>query len=1040
MKRFLISIIAVLAVFLPAAAALEMQHHQIRIIVHPDLQEIEVSDTINCRAGAGPLCFLLNAALTLSIESPGYRLQKSSRVDKLDAIGINAYFPEITAAMPVNRYTIVADPPASGTFSLRVYYRGKIALPPTASRQEYQRSFQETPGIVCRQGIYLAAGSFWYPRASEKLLTFQIEAQAPAAWQIISQGRQRQNQVTGASRTTVWNCTTVNDEIYLVGGPLHVYQANKDQITTLVYLHGEDRVLADKYLQATGKYLQMYQQLIGPYPYCKFALVENFWESGYGMPSFTLLGPRIIRFPFIIYSSYPHEILHNWWGNGVFVAYRSGNWCEGLTAYLADHLLKEQRGQGQEYRRQVLQKYRDFVRSGNDFPLQQFRARHSPATEAVGYGKSLMLFHELRLHLGDKIFCQALREFYRRYRLRQASFADIEQVFIEISHQDLRRFFQERLIRSGAPQLRLRDCQRSPAGTNYLVNFTLEQSTPPYQLQIPVAITLAHQPRAFYTRVPMADARKQLALLLPAPPLRIDVDPEFDLFRKLERSEIPPAIGQIFGSPQQLFYISSQESQAMQRAYRQAAEKWLRGNSGKIVATAPTQLPQNHSLWLFGYHDKLAPLLQRWSQTYGVSITPSGVSLAGKTYEWGEHSLVITFPHPDNPECAIGWVNAASPQAMAGLQRKVPHYGKYSYLAFHGNEPTNLAKGQWPVLNSPLTHCFVANAGRASLPERQALAQLPERIDAGKLAHHVRFLAAPKLRGRELGSAEIDVAARYLADYFRQLGLKPGGDGNSYHQRWQQKTGRHQRLITLANIIALVPGTDPRLEKRPLVVGAHYDHLGTGWPDVKAGQAGKIHPGADDNASGVAVLLELARLFVKHPGKRPIIFVGFSGEEAGRLGSRHFLAALAPAARQNIMAMLNLDTVGRLGSGKLLALNCNSAREWSHIIHGCSYVTGVVATPVALSLDASDQVSFIEAGIPAVQLFTGAHVDYHSPGDTIAKIDVPGLAKVTRLAEEMVRYLSERREPLTPTSLRQGTPAHPQTEESQSQSGGYSRF
>src|SRR5699024_10740182 len=95
-------------------------------------------------------------------------------------------------------------------------------------------------------------------------------------------------------------------------------------------------------------------------------------------------------------SSYPHEILHNWWGNGVYVDYASGNWAEGLTSYLADHLLKEQQGQGVQYRRETLQKYTDYVRGGRDFPLTEFRGRHSAATEAVGYGKTLMLFHMLR--------------------------------------------------------------------------------------------------------------------------------------------------------------------------------------------------------------------------------------------------------------------------------------------------------------------------------------------------------------------------------------------------------------------------------------------------------------------------------------------------------------------------------------------------------------------------------------------------------------------------------------------------------------------
>jgi len=94
-----------------------------------------------------------------------------------------------------------------------------------------------------------------------------------------------------------------------------------------------------------------------------------------------LLGPQVIRFPFILSSSYPHEILHNWWGNSVFVDYASGNWCEGLTAYMADHLIQEQRGQGEAYRRDVLQKYRSYVKDGRDFPLAEFRRGVETALE-----------------------------------------------------------------------------------------------------------------------------------------------------------------------------------------------------------------------------------------------------------------------------------------------------------------------------------------------------------------------------------------------------------------------------------------------------------------------------------------------------------------------------------------------------------------------------------------------------------------------------------------------------------------------------------
>ena len=185
-----------------------------------------------------------------------------------------------------------------------------------------------------------------------------------------------------------WACDVPQDDIALAADRYVEYRDRAGEVEALVFLRAPDAALARQYLDAATGYLELYAKLIGPYPYGTWSTVENFWETGYGMPSFTLLGPKVIRFPFILHTSFPHEILHSWWGNGVFIDYESGNWAEGLTAYLADHLDKEQRGEGAEHRRTTLQKYADFVLAGRDLPLTAFRSRHGSVTEAVGYGKT----------------------------------------------------------------------------------------------------------------------------------------------------------------------------------------------------------------------------------------------------------------------------------------------------------------------------------------------------------------------------------------------------------------------------------------------------------------------------------------------------------------------------------------------------------------------------------------------------------------------------------------------------------------------------
>jgi hypothetical protein len=144
-----------------------------------------------------------------------------------------------------------------------------------------------------------------------------------------------------------------------------------------------------------------------------------------------------------------------------------------------------------------------------------------------------------------------------------------------------------------------------------------------------------------------------------------------------------------------------------------------------------------------------------------------------------------------------------------------------------------------------------------------------------------------------------------------------------------------------------------------------------------------------------------------------VLFVAFTGEEAGRLGSRHFVEALGQGGSK-VIGMLNLDTVGRLGEGPLYALGAASGAEWGHILRGAGYVAGVEVKAVNEPLDASDQTSFIAAGIPAVQLFSGAHADYHRPTDTPDKLDGAGLVRVAAVAREAIDYLAGRDARLTP--------------------------
>ena len=310
----------------------------------------------------------------------------------------------------------------------------------------------------------------------------------------------------------------------------------------------------------------------------------------------------------------------------------------------------------------------------------------------------------------------------------------------------------------------------------------------------------------------------------------------------------------------------------------------------------------------------------------------------------------------------------------------------------------------------------------ARLPRRTALATLPPRFSRERLLADVRTLADAQPGGRGFGSASLDQAAERIAAAFARAGLKPGGDtAGSWFQSFAARGGEPPREAVLKNVVGVVPGTAGDLAKDLLVIGAHYDHLGTGDPGCLPANGGLVHPGADDNASGVAALLELARtLWREDRPARTVVFVAFAGEEAGRLGSAHFVAT-APFAPGRTFAMVNLDTVGRLEGRKILVLGGASAPEWVHILRGAGYLAGVETAMAAEDLDASDDAVFRRAGVPAVQLFGGPGADYHRPTDTAEKIDGAGLEKVVQIAAEVVGYLAGAEARLTAA----GAPAGP---------------
>jgi aminopeptidase N len=620
----------------------------------------------------------------------------------------------------------------AGRRQVRLDYRGNLGLSPRAAARAHGKAHDAAPAPISNEGIFFAGDSGWYPSFDDALLTFELEVELPAGWQTVSQGASKTLPVVAGRVRFRWFEPKPQEQIYLVAGRFHTYSRRTDNYTAQVFLRTPDENLARSYLGATIKYVDLYSRLLGPYPYTKFAMVENFRQTGYGMPSFTLLGSRVIRLPFILYSSYPHEIVHNWWGNSVYVA-PGWNWSEGLTAYLADHLIQEQRGEGAAYRRDVLQKYTDYVSQQQDFPLSSFVGGHGDLEQAVGYGKTLMFFHMLRLRMGDRAFVDSLRRLYASNRYRRADYADVQREFAQASGLDLRSEFSQWIQRSGAPQLRLRDAKVERGSDTFRLVGTLEQTQPgpAYRLSVPLVIHFGGESPPVRKVITTDQDSKSFGLAFATRPLLVQVDPEFDVFRRLDPEEIPASLGQVFGAERVLMVLPSRAPAPVREKYQALVTQW---RSGAEIEwrwdDTLADLPTDRAVFLFGWRNRFLEQVTKALAGQDVSWTGGdGIKIGQRRVERASEAVVVAARQKGSPNHALAWLACDNLQAFTGLTRKLWHYGKYSYLVFEGDSPRNVLKGQWPILHSPLSIVLGEPGDRASisprtLPARAALTAL----------------------------------------------------------------------------------------------------------------------------------------------------------------------------------------------------------------------------------------------------------------------------------------------------------------------------
>ena len=645
----------------PAAVhASEPVHHDIQLALNPEQGTVEVTDRITVTG---------RKSVTLTV-APWMRMS-DIRIDG-EAVRENASGVSVTLNVP-----------SPGRHRIDVVARGTV---PKADEKARRRNTGSDP-VAGEDGIYLPGWVQWFPHTSDPAAGYRLSIETPAAHRVVATGTFQSEQLGAESNRSVFEAQTWLEPPSVFAGPYTVAERKSGKIRIRTYFHDAVASLADSYLDAAGRYIELFERQIGAYPYADFHIISAPLPVGLGFPNLTYIGRRIVPLPFMRGRSLAHEVLHNWWGNGVRIDYDTGNWAEGLTTYMADYALAERRGpdKAAEMRLGWL---RDFAAlpKDRDAAVTRFVSKQHDAAQVVGYGKVALIFHMLKNEVGYRHFEAAIRRFWRENKFKTASWSDIRAAFEAATQSDLKWFFRQWTERPGAPGVTLEDANVSRDGEGYVLKFSLAQTAPAYRLKVPVEVTTEKGVRRSHI---LLDGEKTTdSLQFDARPVKLRIDPDHGLFRMLLPGEAPPILRDVLLDGGAKTFVLYDQPDARNPARELAAR--LFGTAPEILNLDRGRIPDTPFLVL-GTADQIGRFITR----FGLPAQPARIAGRGSGRAWVVRRTAGK---------AILFVEADEPETISAMMRPLPHYRSRSYVVFDGRRAVE--RGVWPASGGPLEKRF----------------------------------------------------------------------------------------------------------------------------------------------------------------------------------------------------------------------------------------------------------------------------------------------------------------------------------------------
>lgn len=683
--------------------------HEIKATINPATHELIVRDqtVVTLPLQAETVSFVL--APTLQVESVllGDDHGTYDGQDRPQPLTFSIERP----ARQRGQRVIVTVPPGHDRHVPVIWtYRGVINDPPREPRHLRFVTPSDTAGHIGNEGVYLSGESLWYPDIDGSYSTYRLHVQVPEGWTVVTQGFRQHNRVQDGWASSTWVVNEPSEALTLVANRFVVQSRNwtsrtGQRIELATYFFPENADLADEYLDATATYLDAYIRILGDYPFHRFAVVENFFPSGLGMPSFTLLGSGSIKRHYVQPYALGHEIVHSWIGNAVFNRHGAGNWVEGLTTYLANYYWHELTGderQATEQRRLMVEGYSLYVEPERDYPVSRFFAKEDEKDNAIGYHKAAFIFHHLRHELGEEPFWRGIKTFVQRYRNRPADWTDLEAVFTQESGRDLRWFFDQWVEQGGAPlvsldEVRAYQFQASEEPDRWRVLVRVGQTGRPFRLAIPLHVVFDRGTETKWIRLgPVATTTAEFSVS--ARPLAVQLDPQWMVFRRIPRRHLTPMLnGYVTDSRRTVVPFSREGDSSFQPILDRIAEResqWP-ASSKTVVTFGGDTVPQAGSVLILATGDQKKSLERLVKEPCGdlMRFSDDGLEIKGRRYQGLETAVLFTCRRPTTPGSVVTVLYGMAPGAVERVAHYLFYYGWHSYVVFKNG--TVVERGVW---------------------------------------------------------------------------------------------------------------------------------------------------------------------------------------------------------------------------------------------------------------------------------------------------------------------------------------------------------